>query len=212
MPSSEALSALQVERVSRADADHVIAVLCESFRDYPVMRFVLGDEGDYDARLRRMIGLFVTARTLLDDVIFGIREGGELVAVATTSNPARPAHPDFAVLRDEVWSELGAESAERYQRCVTAWQLMESHVPQLHVNMLGVRRAYQALRLGTRLLDAVHALAEFTPGCVGVTLTTEVTRNVRFYQNRGYQVIGNVRIEPELETWSFLRPISGIDN
>ncbi len=210
MLSSEELNALQVERVPRADADPVIDVLCESFREYPVMRFVLGEEGDYDARLRRMIGLFVTARTLLDDVIFGIRDAGELVAVATTSNPARPPHPDFAALRDAVWNELGPESAARYQRCVTAWQSMESQVPQLHVNMIGVRRAYQTLRLGSKLLDAVHALAEMVPGYEGVSLTTEEPRNVRFYQNRGYRVIGNARISSDLEAWSFLRPISDV--
>ena len=209
MLSNEELNAMQVERVTRADADQVIDVLCESFRDYPVMRFVLGDEGDYGVRLRRMIGLFVASRTLLDDVIFGIRDDGELIAVATTSNPARPAHPDFAALREAVWRELGGASAERYQKCVDAWESMATDVPQLHVNMIGVRRVYQTLRLGTRMLDAVHALAEMTPGCEGVTLTTEEPRNVRFYQNRGYRVIGNARISGELEAWSFLRPNAG---
>ena len=209
MLANDELNALQVARVPRQNADQVVDVLCEAFRDYPVMQFVLGSEGDYDARLRRMIGLFVSARVLLDDVIFGIHDRDELVAVVTTSNPARPSHPDFAALREGVWSELGPAAAARYESCVRAWTSMESPAPQLHVNMIGVRRAYQTLRLGTRLLDAVHALAEMIPGCTGISLTTEFPRNVHFYQNRGYHVIGNERITPTLETWSFMRPVEG---
>jgi GNAT superfamily N-acetyltransferase len=199
------LAALEVTRVPRQDADRVVDVLCESFRDYPVMRFVLGEEGDYDARLQRMIGLFVASRTLLDDVIFGISDGGELIAVATTSDPARPPHPDFAARRDAVWAELGTEAAARYQQCVRAWDSMASAVPQLHVNMLGVRKAYRTLGLGGRLLTAVHALRELNPRWQGVSLTTEDPRNVTFYQHHGYQAIGNARISPVLEAWSFMR-------
>ncbi|HEY0305057.1 MAG TPA: GNAT family N-acetyltransferase [Longimicrobiales bacterium] len=205
MLSSSELAALQVFRVPRAEADKVIDVLHESFYDYPVMRFVLGSEGDYDARLRRMVGLFVAARTLLDDVIFGLAEGGELIAVATTSDPARPPHPDFAALRDAVWGELGSAAAQRYQQCVTAWDSMASTIPQLHVNMLGVRKVYRTLGLGGRLLTAVHALCELNPAWQGVSLTTEDPRNVAFYQHHGYAVIGNARIAPALEAWSFFR-------
>ena len=205
MLSRQELNALQVAIVPAQDADLIVDVLCESFRDYPVMRFVLGNGGDYDGRLHRMIGLFVSARTLLNDVVFGVRDGDELIAVATTSNPARPAHAAFADLRDAVWSELGTAAAGRYQQCVSAWQSMESDVPQMHVNMIGVRRVYRTLGLGTRMLHAVHALAEEIPGCRGVSLTTEDPRNVAYYQRHGYEVIGNARISDELEAWSFMR-------
>jgi GNAT superfamily N-acetyltransferase len=196
---------LQVMRMPRTSGLQVTAVLAESFYDYPVMRYVLGDSADYERRLQQMIGLFVSARTLLDDVILGIMAGAELVAVATTSNPARPAHPDFAALRDAVWTELGAESLTRYQACVRAWDGMASSIPQLHVNMIGVKRAYQGKGLARRLLEAVHQLAAQTSDCQGVSLTTEDPRNVTFYQHLGYDVIGQAPITSAVQAWSFFR-------
>jgi GNAT superfamily N-acetyltransferase len=192
-------------RVPARDAAQVADVLCEAFNDYPVMRYVLGGEADYDARLGQMIGVFVAARALLDDVMLGAYESGELVAVATTSDPARAPHPDFAAMRDAVWSGLGAEASARYQQCVTAWQSMESHVPQLHVNMLGTRAAQRGTGLGRKLLEEVHVLAAGIPGCEGVSLTTETASNVAFYQHLGYEVIGTQQIAPDLQTWSLMR-------
>jgi GNAT superfamily N-acetyltransferase len=196
---------LTIERVPPTAAEQVVDVLCESFRAYPVMRYVLGESADYDARLRQMIGLFVTARVLLDDVMLGVRQGSELVAVATTSDPAVPSHPDFAARREAVWTALGPAAAARYQNCVTAWQSMESRVPQLHVNMIGVRDAQRGTGLGKRLLQEVHALAASIPDCEGVSLTTEDPRNVAFYQHLGYRVIGEARIGEQIAAWSFLR-------
>ena len=194
---------LRMARVPAAHAAQVVDVLCEAFRDYPVMRYVLGDAHDYERRLQQMIGLFVAARALRDDVMLGFHHGAELVAVATTSDPAAPAHPDFARLRDEVWASLGADALERYQHCVAAWESLASHAPQLHINMLGVRDAVRGTGLGRRLVAAVHALAGNDARCTGVSLTTETPANVPFYQHLGYQIIGEAGIAPGLRTWSF---------
>ncbi len=196
---------LTIERVPLTAAEQVVDVLCESFRGYPVMRYVLGESADYDARLRQMIGLFVTARVLLDDVMLGVRHGSDLVAVATTSDPAVASHPDFAAMREAVWTALGPDATARYQNCVTAWQSLESRVPQLHVNMIGVRDAQRGTGLGRRLLEAVHAMANPIQSCQGISLTTETAGNVAFYQHLGYEVIGTAAIAPGLQTWSLMR-------
>ena len=56
-------------------ADEVIGVLCNAFADYPIMRYVLGKEGDYAARLRTLIGFFAGARFLRKDAIIGDHAG-----------------------------------------------------------------------------------------------------------------------------------------
>jgi GNAT superfamily N-acetyltransferase len=196
---------LQVISMPRTTGVQVTSVLCESFYDYPVMRYVLGDSAHYDRQLGKMIGLFVAARTLLDDVMLGIMAGADLVAVATTSNPAQAPHPDFAVMRDTTWTSLGPDAWLRYQQCVQAWASMASSLPQLHVNMLGVRRAFQGQGLARLLLEEVHRLSEQHPDSTGVSLTTEDARNITFYQHLGYQVIGEARVTRELQTWSFFR-------
>jgi GNAT superfamily N-acetyltransferase len=170
-----------VAPVPIGDASPVIDVLVESFYNYPVMRFVLGNAPDYDARLKRLIGLFVSARLLLNDVILGIRNG------------------------EEVWSELGPTAKARYDLCVNAWGAIATDVPQLHVNMIGVRNAHQRKGLARALLSRIHEMALQSGTWQGVSLTTEDPRNVAFYEGQGYRVIGTQMVAPELQAWSFFR-------
>ncbi|HET9440708.1 MAG TPA: GNAT family N-acetyltransferase [Longimicrobiales bacterium] len=204
---SEQREESRIIRIPGTDAADVVGVLWESFFDYPVMRHVLRDSGlDYAQHLQQLIGLFVSARALRDDVMLGIKLGGELVGVVTTSNPMDPPHPDFAPLREQLWQALGPEASARYQQYVTAWDSMATHEPQLHVNMIGVRRAFQRSGLARQLLSEVHEMAKRSPSVTGVSLTTEDERNVPLYQRHGYQVIGEKQIAPGLKTWSFFRP------
>jgi hypothetical protein len=56
------------------------------------------------------------------------------------------------------------------------------------------------------LLDHLHALVEVDPGSRGVSLNTELPRNVELYRYFGYRITGHARVAPELETWGFFRP------
>ena len=105
----------------RAPADDVVRVVCEAFADYPVMRYVLGDSGDYAARLRVLIGFFHGARVLREDAVLGISDGHELVAVALCSLPDRADPPELDLLGERTWAALGAETRARFDDCVRAW-------------------------------------------------------------------------------------------
>jgi GNAT superfamily N-acetyltransferase len=200
------LSPLAVARLNSSDVPDVVSVLCEAFFDYPVMRHVLGEVGDYARRLNVLIGMFVAARALREDPIFGIRDSAALVAAMTTSNPAEAPHPDFAAVQAAAWQRLGADAQARYDSCVQAWNSIALAEPQLHVNMIGVRDRYRGTGLAGRLLDEVHGLCEQSTFAQGVSLTTEVTRNVDFYRRRGYEVTGEMRITDALTTWNMFRP------
>ena len=184
----------------------VVEALCEAFADYPVMRYVLGPGGDYAERLRRLIGFFVAARVLRDDPVFGIAEGSRLVGVATCTLPGGSAPPELDAVRERTWAALGAEALERYGHCVLAWEPLGVAEPNLHVNMLGVRPAFQGRGLSRVLLERVHALSRELPDSAGVTLTTETTANVALYQRFGDRIVGQRTIAPGVETWGFFRP------
>jgi GNAT superfamily N-acetyltransferase len=187
----------------------VVDVLCEAFRDYPVMRFVLGqDDGpDRAERLRQLVHFFVMARALRGEPLLGIREGDELVAAAIMSFPDGGASPpELAALRDALWHRLGPEARSRYERCGEVWQELGVTVPHVHLNMIGVRRGHQGRGLARRLLEEAQEISRSTSGSQGVTLTTEDTRNVSVYEHVGYHVVGHARIAPELETWAMFRP------
>lgn len=199
----------RVESLGPDDVGGVVSVLCESFFDYPVMRFVLGPEGDYSARLARLVTFFVMARVLREEVMLGVRRPRGLVAGALVSYPhARPRPPALADLRSETWGELGTETQARYELFGEATTDFEVESPHIHLNMIGVRRVARGQGLGRALLEAVHGLSISDVDSTGVTLTTEVESNVPLYEHFGYKLVGRRNIGWAFTTWGFFRPDS----
>ena len=196
--------------VVRIGADgelEVLAVLCDSFREYPVMRFVLGAPRDYERRLEVLIGFFLRARILRQEPILGVRGDGGLTAVGLVSDPAGPTAPvELMETRDRTWAALGADAYARYDAFSAACQPLLSRAPRLHLNMLGVRRSEQGKGLGRAVLHSVHQLAVDHPTATGVSLTTESRDNLPFYSNAGYVDTGSAAVAKNLTTWAFFRP------
>ena len=189
------------------DPDEVVAVFGEAFRDYPVMRFVLGRErADYDRDLRTLIGFFVMARFLRSEHLFGVRGRSGLEGAATVSRPGSPVPPALAALREEVWDQLGADARARYDAFVAACAPFDPGEPHLHLNMIGVRPTAQRRGRARLLLDHVHALSRDDPHSAGVSLSTERAHNVALYEHVGYRLRGHAVVSPELETWGLYRP------
>jgi len=197
-----------VHRLSAAQVQHVVAVLCDAFHDYPVMRYVLAPaEGDYDRHLRTLVNFFVMARACREEPLLGIFDGEELIAAATLTLPGKRQLPaEFTRLREAVWRELGEAARLRYEAFGEATQAFDIGRPHYHLNMIGVRGSHHGKGLARQLLDAVHAMSQSDPASQGVTLTTEEPSNVALYQHFGYEIVGHARIDAHLETWAFFRP------
>lgn len=194
-----------VETLGPGDAEAVVDVLVEAFRDYPVMRHVLGP-APFEA-LRTLIGFFVSARVLRHEPMLGIRSGPTLVAAALVTPPGtREAPPALAERREAVWTQLGSKARERYEALGAVWRQFAIPEANYHLNMIGVRDSHAGRGLGRRVIDRVHEISRRDPDSAGVTLTTETPRNVPLYEHLGYRVIGHVRLTDELETWGFFRP------
>lgn len=187
-------------------ADEVIDVLCDAFADYPIMRYVLGAEGDYAGRLRTLIGFFAGNRFLRRDPVLGVSVDGELRGVALCSLPGVASPPEMDQHQERTWATLGPDARARYDRCVEVWTPLGVAEPNLHLNMVAVPARYQGQRLGRALLDGVHALSRELAGSRGVTLTTERESNLALYRHVGYEVVGQGTIAPGLETWGMYRP------
>ena len=194
-------------RLDPERAPEAVGVLCDSFRNYPVMRYMIGEQGDrYDRFLERLIDIFVSGRVLRGDPILAIEEAGRAVAIATITRPGGPAtHPHVEAARDALLLGLDPEAKVRSEALVSAWRRMALDVPQYHVNMLGVLATHAGRGLGGRLLREVHEMSRLDPGSTGVSLTTEDPKNVPLYQHCGYEVVSHDRITADLETWGFFR-------
>jgi GNAT superfamily N-acetyltransferase len=197
--------------LSQADVPAIVAVFADAFREYPVMRHVLGSGGAYDRRLDRLVELFVSGRAYRNEPMLGIRDAdGSLVGAATTTLPAVQDPPaDFVALRESIWAELGAPARAAYESFIAATQRFPFAAPHYHLNMIGVRRSHQGTGIARALLDAVHALSDASSESSGVSLSTEVPANVELYQHFGYRVHGHARVADDLETWVLFRPRPG---
>jgi GNAT superfamily N-acetyltransferase len=196
----------------------VVDVLHESFFDYPVMRAILGDDGDYDSRLRQLVTFFTMARVLRREVMLGIPAAvgaagpidpaspARLDAAALVSYPdARESPPELAELRERTWKDLGDAARSRYEEFGAACAPFEVAAPHLHLNMIGVRRGAQGKGLARPLMEAVHRLSRDDASSTGVSLTTEVETNVALYEYFGYRVIGTAKTGAGFTTWGFFR-------
>ena len=186
-------------------AEDVLGPLCEAFFHYPVMRYVLGDEGDFPARLRTLVGFFLVARTLRNDPMLATYDGDTVSGVAICTLPGLAGPPDLDEAREWTWSRLGADARARYDEWVHVWGPLNVAVPNIHVNMLGVPPVYQGRGLARRLLERVHEMSREHPESTGVSLTTESAGNVAFYERLGYKIVGPGVIRPGLESWGFFR-------
>lgn len=198
-----------LRRVVSVGPEHTAAtveLMAEAFHDYPVMHHVLGREGDYEARLHRLTYLFVMARVLRDDPMFGIFDGDTLAAAATVSYPDAAPPQSLLDLFAETWRALGADAGLRYEAYANVWQNFLPKVPHAHLNMIGTLNAYRGQGLGRLLMEHVQRFAMDIPGYEGVSLTTENPANVPMYEHVGYEVIAHRRVTRELETWGMYRP------
>jgi GNAT superfamily N-acetyltransferase len=197
-----------VSRLSSTQIEDAVTVLCDAFYDYPVMRHVLGPDGDYDRRLRTLIGLFVSARVFRNEPVLGVYDrNGLLSAAAIVSLPGQADSPEaLAIRREEVWAELGAAERARYEAYGTACARFTVASQHYHLNMIGVRRSHVGRGLARRLLESVHRLSDADLVSAGVSLTTETERNLPLYEYFGYRLLGHTVVGDGLQTWAFFRP------
>lgn len=188
--------------------DDVIDVFSDAFHDYPVMRWVVGPEGDVAARVRRLITLFVSRRILRGGPMVGVFIEETLVGAAILTLPVEPEPPlGLTALAEDTWRELGEGARARYQRYVEVTAPFFAGVgSHHHLNMIGIRRSHAGQGLARPLLDAVQEMCIADPASAGVSLTTERDRNVELYQHFGYVVLAQTTVADDLQTWGLVKP------
>ena len=199
---------LDVIPLSQDRLPEAVAVLCDAFYDYPVMRFITGAAPEYDQLLHQLVTMFVSARALRGSPVLGaVDTSGELIGIATVSLPKEAAAPpEFDRLRDAVWRRLGQAAQSRYDRYGETCMRFEPQEPHHHLNMLGVRRSHAGQGFARPLLEAVHELCRRNPASCGVSLSTELPENVKLYEYFQYQVLGTAAVAEDLETWVLYWP------
>lgn len=196
---------VQVLSLEPVAQDDIVGVLCDAFADYPVMRDVIGESGQYERDLRTLISFFVGCRVLRADPLFGVRGPDGLVAAAIVSRPEVPSPASVTELREETWTRLGEEARARYTEFGEATAGFDVDEPHIHLNMIGAASSARGKGFGRTLLEAVHAYSAGDPTSCGVSLTTEASANVSLYEYFGYEVVGEARIREAFTSWGLYR-------
>jgi hypothetical protein len=174
------------------------------------MRFVVGpDHDDYDARLAHLIGLFVFRRVKQNGPLFGLadeagvahRRGDDDAAAraADARRPSRGARNEDIGPRSGTMHAIGISSMPRRPGRFSIDR------PHHHLNMIGIVQAHAGRGHARTCSMPSPASRRTIPGLAGVTLTTELPKNVAIYEHFGYRVTGRVRVAPDLETWAMLQ-------
>lgn len=205
----ERLMSASVQELSSAQRSEAVAVLCEAFRDYPVMRYVLaGAEGEYDRRLEVLVD-FICERRLEDrGSVLGLEADGALAGVAVVDDPGSGEGIDEEEQRQRVRQLVGAIGGDAVSRLKTYDEVGDALMPAggyHYLGMLGVLRRFQGRGLARDLVEATQALAEASPRSTGVCLHTETAKNVPLYEHLGYEVVGEADLDA-LHTWCMFRP------
>lgn len=200
--------AWKVQVLDSSRARDAVAALCDAFRGYPVLDYVLDRSNPlYEEHALDLVTFFVSARFLRGEPVLGIEDEGAIVAAALVTLPGRrPSPPALADLREELWSRLGSDARARYEHLGEAFSRFEIDRPHCHLNMIGVRRSYAGRGLAGALLRQVHLISQQHPESEGVTLNTETRSNCSLYEHFGYRPLGHVVVAPGLDTWGFFRP------
>ena len=203
---------LSVQRLSSVHRREVVQVLDDSFRDYPVMRFVLSDAGErYDAHLTALNDFFCDRRLADGGWVLGVRVDGELAGVAVLDAPEDDPGSDPEGHRRRVLrlvSAIGAGAVERLKIYDAAGDSLTPSGDYHYLGMLGVLERCQGLGIGRQLVEATQELAVASEISTGVCLHTETEKNVPLYEHLGFEVVGQADIAG-LTTWCMMWRVPG---
>ena len=195
-----------VERLTAGDREAAIDVLATSFREYPVMRYVIGKKTpDYDTKLRALIGFYCDKRFVNKWPVLGIRNHDQqLVAIAVVSEPISGPSADLSLLKQNLFKALGKEARLRMEGFEQQSDINEPTGPHYFVGMLGVSTGHQGMGYGKALLLKVRELA-VKAGSAGVCLTTEDPANVPLYEHLGFHELAQAKLG-DFRTWCLVWP------
>ena len=194
---------IRIIELTADDRGDIIDVFVDAFHDYPLFTYLLkdADADKYGRQLRLLIGFFVDKRLMREWPVFGIREDDGLAAALTMSDPVFEPRPQrLNAAFEELGKAVGSDVLERLEDFEAASAPHEPNSLTCFVGMVGVRPSSQGRGYGRILMDRVEKLSRARPESTGVTLTTEVSENLTFYERLGYRILGTAKVG-DITTW-----------
>ena len=197
---------MKVERLSREHKDQILEILMEAFRNYPVMKFVLGEGSpQYQKNLKELIGFYCELRLMRNWPLLGIRAADKLVAIALVNDPVETPLPLPKNLLDQLRMNIGESAYERLELYEKISAEGEPKFPHHFLGMIGAHPDHQGKGYAAALLREVNRMSAQDLKSAGVCLSTEEPGNVQIYQHFGYRVISEADVG-EMHSWCMFCP------
>lgn len=211
MTDTEHADATRVRRASLHDLDTCARVLTEAFADDPGTRNFEPDGERRRAILPAFFRAFVAA---------SLSEGGDLVVagdpvegIASWFGPERHGPSPDAMGANGFGDFLGQAGPVVTERLFAMLGEIEqqhdrlAQGPHLRLEFFGVVPSRQGAGIGTALIEHGHRSAdELGLPCYLETMTE---KNVRYYERRGYRVVGEFTIGEGTRAYGMIRPAGG---
>ena len=204
----------EIVRLTQKYRSQAIAVLVETFNDYPAMRECFfhhaADEQEYQRWLSLFMGLIFDQPFYLDGPLVGIVKNETLVAVMCCWKPGmnldEKTWPEQLQQTYATWvNAVGEEGIRKLELYSETSDQHQPSGPHYFVDCIGVLDNHRGNGYAKTLLQYCCYLSNSDPGSTGVALETEAARNVEFYRQLGYELKGESDIEG-MQCWHFFKP------
>ena len=198
----------QVRAATSEDADACAGVLAAAFHDDPGTIVYLPDDAERSEILPQFFRTFVAAA--LSENADIVVSGDPISGVASWFGPERHAPSDEAMGAHGLGAVLERSGPDGTARLGAMLQEIEgaherlATEPHLRLEFFGVSPDLQATGIGTALIEHGHRRADDLG--IACYLETFTEPNVRYYERRGYQVVGELTIGDGVRGWGMLRP------
>jgi GNAT superfamily N-acetyltransferase len=184
-----------VEPLDETHAAEARALLLDAFDQDPMLRWCfLAERPGFEERLRGYVECGHRWHTAQGHPVVGVFEGGRLASVAYLMLPEPPNQSAIDPLMDELASRCGAEAQDRFRAYGAAVSELEPEGDFFVVALIGTRPGSRGRGFASLILADVARRLSRETRARGILLDTALDENVRFYERRGYLVIGETQI------------------
>ncbi len=181
------------------------AILYRAYKHEPTFKYLFdAKRPGYDQRVRATIRELLSLHFANQQDVIGLALDSHLIAVALIGSPdMRLSVSSQFNWRMRMLLTAGFDCTSRY---IDYHKQIHACLPSGHYHelpLLGVDSPYRNMGYGKQLLQSIERICRENPRSVGIALDTGNSRYLSFFNEMGYETVGNVQLGDVTESVLF---------
>ncbi len=181
------------------------AILYRAYKHEPTFKYLFdAKRPGYDQRVRATIRELLSLHFANQQDVIGLALDSHLIAVALIGSPdMRLSVSSQFNWRMRMLLTAGFDCTSRY---IDYHKQIHACLPSGHYHelpLLGVDSPYRNMGYGKQLLQSIERICRENPRSVGIALDTGNSRYISFFNEMGYETVGNVQLGDVTESVLF---------